>query len=488
MLSAPLAVAILAIAFLYWIGRVIVNYLQYERTRKELGCPQLPSYPSRDWVLGTDYVRAMVRALKENRFLEFQKETYFARRSKVWKANFLGNRMIYSSEPDNMKAMSTSHKDCFAVEPIRIANGAITPFTGRGPYFERAAFSNLGRLEGHVERLISKIPTDGSTVDMQPLFQRWFLDTSTDFLFGETVNCLDHPERDWPSKDMVRIMAGLRLRLQLSSFLFLHRDKEWFAACKRVHGFLEGYIDKAYQQLGEEQNTEKPALDVNGEPRSDFLWTIARHVPNKLELRTQLTGVWIPSNETTSILMSNTLFALARHPEVVAKLRKEVLEYGDKPLTFEGLRSLNYMRYVVNESHRVYPVSLQTVRACVKDTALPTGGGKDGKQPIFCAKGDIVHCNRYLMHRDPDLWGSDAEEFRPERWEKARPMWNFVPFGGGPRICPAHVMVDTECSYTIFKILQRFKAIEARDDEPYTAVMRVGPSSKNGCRVAFVPA
>ena len=149
---------------------------------------------------------------------------------------------------------------------------------------------------------------------------------------------------------MVRIMAGLRLRLQLSSFLFLHRDKEWFAACKRVHGFLEGYIDKAYQQLGEEQNTEKPALDVNGEPRSDFLWTIARHVPNKLELRTQLTGVWIPSNETTSILMSNTLFALARHPEVVAKLRKEVLEYGDKPLTFEGLRSLNYMRYVVNES------------------------------------------------------------------------------------------------------------------------------------------
>ena len=190
MLSAPLAVAILAIAFLYWIGRVIVNYLQYERTRKELGCPQLPSYPSRDWVLGTDYVRAMVRALKENRFLEFQKETYFARRSKVWKANFLGNRMIYSSEPDNMKAMSTSHKDCFAVEPIRIANGAITPFTGRGvsssdgakwqssrdlvkPYFERAAFSNLGRLEGHVERLISKIPTDGSTVDMQPLFQRW---------------------------------------------------------------------------------------------------------------------------------------------------------------------------------------------------------------------------------------------------------------------------------------------------------------------------
>ena len=99
-----------------------------------------------------------------------------------------------------------------------------------------------------------------------------------------------------------------------------------------------------------------------------------------------------------------------------------------------------------------------------------------------------MHCNRYLMHRDPDLWGPDAEEFRPERWEHERPMWNFVPFGGGPRICPAHTMVDTECSYAIVRLLQRFKAVEPRDAEPYTPVMRVGPSNRNGCKVCFVPA
>lgn len=137
-------------------------------------------------------------------------------------------------------------------------------------------------------------------------------------------------------------------------------------------------------------------------------------------------------------------------------------------------------------AHRLYPVSLQTVRACVKDTTLPTGGGIDGKSPIFCAKGDIVHNNRYLTQRDPAIWGPDVEEFRPERWEKARPMWSFVPFGGGPRICPAHIMVETECSYAIFRILQRFQRIEPRDDQPYTAVMRVGPSSKYGCQVAFM--
>jgi cytochrome P450 len=92
------------------------------------------------------------------------------------------------------------------------------------------------------------------------------------------------------------------------------------------------------------------------------------------------------------------------------------------------------------------------------------------------------------VHRDPDIWGEDAEDFRPERWEHARPLWNFAPYGGGPRICPAHVMVDTECSYAVFRILQKFRAIQARDDWPFTPVMRVGPSNKYGCQVAFVPA
>ena len=180
-----LAVAVLGVG--WWLARVALGRLRYERTRRLLGCPPLERYPARDRVLGLDYVWALMRALKEDRVLAFQEETYSAR---VWTANFLGSRMVYSVEPEHMKAVSTTHRDCFAIEPIRVGNGAITPFTGRGvsssdgaewaaarklvkPYFERAGFANLDRLSGHVDRLIGKIPTDGSTVDMQPLLQRW---------------------------------------------------------------------------------------------------------------------------------------------------------------------------------------------------------------------------------------------------------------------------------------------------------------------------
>lgn len=182
------AIAIFVVS--YYVGRMCLNYGRYTQARKSLGCPPLPHYPHWDPILGLDFVYAMFNALWQHRFLEFQKESYSARGSKVWCANFLGNRMVYSSEPDNMKAMSTSHIDAFGVEPIRTANGAVTPFTGFGvntsdgekwqhsrnlvkPYFDRSGYTNLQRLGEHVDRLLSKIPTDGATVDMQPLFQRW---------------------------------------------------------------------------------------------------------------------------------------------------------------------------------------------------------------------------------------------------------------------------------------------------------------------------
>lgn len=127
------------------------------------------------------------------------------------------------------------------------------------------------------------------------------------------------------------------------------------------------------------------------------------------------------------------------------------------------------------------------IRAAACDTTLPRGGGPDGKEPIFVAKGDVVHGNRYLLHRDPEFWGPDAAEFKPERWESIRPLWHFVPFGGGPRICPAHILASTEAAYLLTRFCQRFKTLEPRDPQPYVPVMRVGPSSLHGVKVAVTP-
>lgn len=60
-----------------------------------------------------------------------------------------------------------------------------------------------------------------------------------------------------------------------------------------------------------------------------------------------------------------------------------------------------------------------------------------------------------------------------------------MPFGGGPRRCPAQMLVTTEASYVLARLMQRYKRIEARDPNPYVGVMRVGPSNKSGVKVAL---
>lgn len=77
----------------------------------------------------------------------------------------------------------------------------------------------------------------------------------------------------------------------------------------------------------------------------------------------------------------------------------------------------------------MYPVVPGNSRTAVVDTVLPVGGGEDGKSPMFIAKGQTVQWSLFAMHRRKELFGEDALDFKPERWEKIRPGWvRLLPF------------------------------------------------------------
>lgn len=148
---------------------------------------------------------------------------------------------------------------------------------------------------------------------------------------------------------MIDVMRGMRVRLTMAKFMFLHRDKEWLAAVKVVRGFVDERIDATLAQINAIKNgSEQPGT------RTDLLWDISQRLPEKEPLRGQIMAVFIPSNDTTSILISNAIYALARYPNVWKKLRQCVIDLGDRPITFETLRSLRYLNYILNESKPAY--------------------------------------------------------------------------------------------------------------------------------------
>jgi cytochrome P450 len=131
---------------------------------------------------------------------------------------------------------------------------------------------------------------------------------------------------------------------------------------------------------------------------------------------------------------------------------------------------------------RLYPPIAINERLCVQTTALPTGGGEDGTAPIVVEKGTPVAYSVYLMHRRKDLYGSDAESFRPERWDPAVDNevdlknigWGFLPFNGGPRTCLGQEFAMLELQYTLVRMIQKFGSFEYDPMRPMPTVGQEG--------------
>jgi cytochrome P450 len=106
---------------------------------------------------------------------------------------------------------------------------------------------------------------------------------------------------------------------------------------------------------------------------------------------------------------------------------------------------------------------------------------------VFVQPGDTIAINFFTLHRDPKLFGPDPETFRPERWAEARPTWEFLPFGGGARHCPAQQLALFWVGYTMVRILLKYESIRSEDSvEEYVENMKLNMESLNGAKVSFV--
>ena len=227
-----------------------------------------------------------------------------------------------------------------------------------------------------------------------------------------------------------------------------------------------------------------------------FLRSLIEQGEPKEQLRYEILNILGAGRETTAAFLTDIWFELSRHPTVFARLQKEVQDSTDSStsdLTFESLKSLNFLRAILNETLRLHPVVPDNGRVAFKDTILPLGGGKDGTAPVLVEKEQIVFISPYAMHRRKDIFGEDAEEFNPDRWldepesgkKGIRPGWAYLPFNGGPRVCIGQQFALSEASYLTVRLVQAIEIVESRDSQPWTEQLRLVASSLNGCKVSL---
>ena len=181
-----------------------------------------------------------------------------------------------------------------------------------------------------------------------------FLDASTEFLFGESMDSL-LPETPGDSDLFIKsfdyAMIGLGRRVRLGILKFLYRDKKWHEAIRIVHDQVDRYIDKAIEQ----QHQEKQA-QTNGRlpeqripERYILLNEMAKQTQDKEDLRSQILAIFMPGRDSTGYALSNVIHVLARRPDIYQRLREEVLTVQNESITFELLKSMRYTQWVINE-------------------------------------------------------------------------------------------------------------------------------------------
>jgi len=161
--------------------------------------------------------------------------------------------------------------------------------------------------------------------------------------------------------------------------------------------------------------------------------------------------------ETTSGLLTWTMVVLSMHPEWQDRAREEVLRVvggaGTPPPDYDGLSRLKIVTMVLHEVLRLYSPLPAVHRRTYKPVEL---GG------VRYPAGVVLALPLLCIHHDRDVWGPDADEFRPERFAEGvarasgdRPA--FFPFGGGPRTCIGQNFALLEAKMGLAMILRSFE-------------------------------
>ncbi|KZM22613.1 uncharacterized protein EKO05_0009710 [Ascochyta rabiei] len=481
---------------LYKLIAVVLTERHHRNAAARLGCE--PAHQSKIFDFqGIRNVSRMIAADKQSRFPDYLKarvDTACAEEGKTittFYQKVLGTRSAFTVDPKNIQAvLATQFKD-FGLGERR--NGNFSPLLGQGifstdgaewqharsllrPQFAREQVSDLDLEEEHIKNLMRVLPAgkDGWTeiTDIQPLFFRLTIDSATEFLFGESVDSQlavlpnytsSRPPMAVNEKDFAnsfdQSQAAVAMASRMGELWWIAFDKTFRQHRDICWQFIDHYVHKA---LSQEKISEKRT--VNGKQKYVFLDALAESTRDPVELRSHMISILLAGRDTTASLLSFVFMLFTKHPEVYQKLRTVVLEnfgtYNNpRNITFATLKSCNYIQWVLNETLRLYPVVPLDGRRALKDTTIPTGGGPNGTSPVYIRKGQQVDYSVYVMHRRKDLWGQDADEFRPDRWDGRKSGWEYLPFNGGPRICIGQQFALTEAGYVLVRLAQRFEEI-----------------------------
>ncbi|XP_022750367.1 cytochrome P450 714A1-like [Durio zibethinus] len=164
-------------------------------------------------------------------------------------------------------------------------------------------------------------------------------------------------------------------------------------------------------------------------------------------------NIYFAGYETTAVTASWCLMLLALHPEWQARIQAEVAQVCKNGLPdADSISRLKTVTMVIQETMRLYPAAAFVSREALQETRIGN---------IMVPKGVCIWTVIPTLHRDPDIWGPDANEFKPERFingvsKACKSPQGYIPFGLGTRLCLGKNFAMVELKVLLSLIVSRF--------------------------------
>ncbi|KAF3771129.1 cytochrome P450 [Cryphonectria parasitica EP155] len=183
------------------------------------------------------------------------------------------------------------------------------------------------------------------------------------------------------------------------------------------------------------------------------------------ELTAEALTQLIAGSDTTSNSSCALLFHVARTPGCLDKLQAELdtaIPDGVDVPSYDMVRDLPYLQNVVNETLRYHSTS-----GIGLPRQIPQDSGAQGVTILghYFPPGTVLSVPSYTIHHSKVIWGPDADEFRPERWDSVttRQKNAFIPFSYGPRACVGRNVAEMEMKLIVATWARRYSVFLRQD-------------------------
>ncbi|GAB5363299.1 hypothetical protein AAMO2058_000871500 [Amorphochlora amoebiformis] len=378
--------------------------------------------------------------------------------------------------------------DGFAVadgEKWKIRRRAVAPSLHK-KYLDTMVSRVFANCSQRTAQLMAQQP-DGTKVDMEKVFSELTLDIIGKAVFNYDFDSVSSFEEN----PVIKAVYAALKETETRSLDFLPlwklpgdlaqrismRQRKATEAVNLIRKTTEDLIENCKRQLeAEEAEGSAGAFNeadyVAEQDPSVLRFLIAsRQEVTSSQLRDDLLSMLVAGHETTGSVLTWTLYLLTKHPDKMQRLQEEIDSLlGDKlegtDITLDDLLSLNYLRWCVAESMRLYPHPPVLIRRAMEDDILPSGW----KVP----KGQDVMISIYNIHHSASVW-DNPDDFTPERWSsyssprdnpnERNTNFRYIPFSAGARKCIGDQFALLE-AYTALAVLLRkfdFQLVSGQD-------------------------